>query len=97
MLPEGKDARALFVEIRDYKSRWRRMRLQSLGGDWEAFHRYVMDDLAYEAESAGFMEVFDFATDEQMLTPDQVEAGMVALEALARFKASLGITGEVAA
>lgn len=75
MLPETKDGRDLFNRIRENRSRWRQWNLERNQGDMEALKREELTQLALESDLAGFRESFQFLKSEDMLTPEQIEAG----------------------
>ena len=74
MLPESDSSRGSYVEMRDHRSRWRKMQLQAAHGDLDAFHGEVLESLAIDAEVPYLREVVDFAITEEILTPEMREA-----------------------
>jgi hypothetical protein len=85
-MPESKDAKGLYVQFRDFKSRMRTMHLSIAKGDMEALENYVLDDLAFDAEFPVFRECLDFAQGEDFLTPEMIEAAEASIAWGARLR-----------
>lgn len=74
MLPESPEGKKTYVECRDYCTRWRQMAMARFHGDLDAFRGYVLDGIASDSELAAFREATDFARDEELFTPEMLEA-----------------------
>lgn len=74
MLPETDIAKAEYIEMRDYRNRWRQDYLRACHGDLDEFKTYVLRWMAGDAEVAPLREIVDFAKGEDFLTPEMVEA-----------------------
>lgn len=74
-LPNTPESKALYIELRDHRNRWRKMEMKACGGDADAFAAKLLEDLKHESWMASFREVFDFCCERGVLTPEQIEAG----------------------
>jgi hypothetical protein len=79
MLPESESAKQEYIEMRDYRNRWRQDQLRSLKGDLDDFGAYVMAHVAIDAEMAGLRESVDFAQAEGILTAEMIPAAEAAI------------------
>ena len=75
MLPTTKDGQELFASIRENRSRWREWNLSRFKGDMAELKREELGQLELEADLAGLKEMLEFMESEEMLTPEQIEAG----------------------
>lgn len=78
-LPNSQDGKLLYINSRDLFNRMRRNVLQCSGGDTAALKAHVLDHLKLQAEFSQFRESVDFAIQEGLLTPGQVEAAQSAV------------------
>jgi hypothetical protein len=80
MLPESQTAIASYIEMRDYRNRFRQMQMRALKGDLDAFNAYVLCNIALEGEMPGLREEVDFAQSEGgILTDEMVHAAESAI------------------
>ena len=72
MLPSSRDGRRSYVQIRDFRSRWREWALKAHGPDRVKSESFVMLDSACDLED--LREQLDFMRSEGLLTAPMEEA-----------------------
>jgi hypothetical protein len=75
MLPESEQGKQSYLEIHDYRSRWRQDKMQTLKGDLDEFTVYFLREFAKDAETVEMRESLDFAIQEgSILTTEMISA-----------------------
>ena len=74
MLPATKDGKELYGSVREVRNRWRAWAEFECPQTPEAKRNMEMTHLELDCELSSLREVVDFMTEENMLTPEQIEA-----------------------